>query len=479
VSGGCGAGCGGVGDPIFLSLSRGVCRVCRRPVEVRYVADQGGVFLERFCPEHGTSRALVAETLAWYLAALQAPSAARPPARTIPRTGECCTSCGPCSFHAQACHLPVFSITNACDLRCPICFTYNRPDRAWFMSPEELDRHLDFVLASTGGVDLVNVTGGEPTMHPRLPELLRRCRRPGIGRVTVNTNGLRIARDPDLAKALADAGAYAILSLDTLDRARSVRIHGRDLVDEKRAALDALERAGVQTTLLMVLAGGVNEDELPALLDLLATRDHVRSLTVQTMAYTGQGGATFEPRRHVPVEGVERRIEEATAGRIARADFVPLPTAHPLCYGVTYLLAGGDAALHPLTRLLRPETLSRQLGEGYLLRPGDGFEAELREGVDRLWASGADPAVLATVKELVRAIYPPGQPLDVHERQRRAERRVKTIYVHAHMDEDTFEVGRAMRCPDQVPVHAERLVGACAYNLFHRQRDERFWVQDG
>jgi uncharacterized radical SAM superfamily Fe-S cluster-containing enzyme len=456
-----------------------MCRACRRSAEVRYVSTPEGVFLERFCPEHGTSRALVAETLAWYLAALQAPSAARPPARSTPRTGECPTSCGPCTFHGQACHLPVFSITNACDLRCPICFTYNRPDRTWFMSPEELDRHLDLVLESTGGVDLVNVTGGEPTLHPRLPELLRRCRRPGIGRVTVNTNGLRLARDPDLAAALADAGAYAILSLDTLDAERSVRLHGRDIVREKRAALDALERAGVQTTLLMVLVGGVNEDELPALLELLATREHVRSLTIQTMTYTGQGGGSFAPRRHVPVEGVERRIEEATQGRLARRDFLPLPAAHPLCYGVTYLLADGAGALHPLPRLLPPATLARQLADGYLLRPTDGFEDELKAGLDRLWASGAEPALLATVKELVRAVYPPGAPLEVPERQRRAERRVKTIYVHAHMDEDTFEVGRAMRCPDQVPVHAERLVGACAYNLFHRQRDPRFWVQDG
>ena len=467
------------GEQVFLSLSRGMCRVCRRSAEVRYLATPEGVFLERFCPEHGTSRALVAETLAWYLAALQAPSAARPPARTQPRTGECATSCGPCTFHGQACQLPVFSITNACDLRCPICFTYNRPDRAWFMSPDELDRHLDFVLEATGGVDLVNVTGGEPTMHPELPELLRRCRRPGIGRVTVNTNGLRLARDPALAAALAGSGAYAILSLDTLDPARSVRLHGRDVVREKRAALDALARAGVPTTLLMVLVGGVNEDELPALLELLATREHVRSLTIQTMTYTGQGGGSFEPRRHLPVEGVERRIEEATGGRVARSDFLPLPTAHPLCYGVSYLLSDGAGALHPMTRLLPPATLARQLADGYLLRPSDGFEEELRAGVDRLWASGADPALLATVKDLVRAVYPPGEPLGVHERQRRAERRVKTVYVHAHMDEDTFEVGRAMRCPDQVPVHAERLVGACAYNLFHRQRDERFWVQDG
>jgi hypothetical protein len=471
---------GGAGGepPVFLSVSRGLCRVCRRPAEVRYVATADGVFLERFCADHGTSRALVAETLPWYLAALQAPSAARPPAKTVPRTGSCAESCGPCTFHGQACHLPVFSITNACDLRCPICFTYNRADRTWFMSPDELDRHLDFVLDSTGGVDLVNLTGGEPTLHPQLPELLRRCRRPGIGRVTVNTNGLRIAREPAVAELLAEAGAYAILSYDTFDRERSVRIHGRDLVDEKRAALEALGEAGVPTTLLMVLAGGVNEDELPALLELLSTRDHVRSLTIQTMAYTGQGGTSFSPRRHVPVEGVERRIEEATAGRIRRADFQPLPSAHPLCYGVAYFLSDDRGGVHPMARLLPPATLARQLADGYLLRPTDELARELKEAVDRLWAEGAEPALLATVKALVRDLFPAGEPLDVHERQRRAERRVKTIYVHAHMDEDTFEVGRAMRCPDQVPVHAERLVGACAYNLFHRQRDPRFWTQD-
>jgi hypothetical protein len=132
-----------------------------------------------------------------------------------------------------------------------------------------------------------------------------------------------------------------------------------------------------------------------------------------------------------------------------------------------------------MSRLLAPETLARQLADGYLMRPTERFEAELKEGLDRLWASGADAAMLATVKDLVRTVYPPGEPLDVHERQRRAEKRVKTIYVHAHMDEDTFEVGRAMRCPDQVPVDAERLVGACAYNLFHRQRDARFWPRHG
>ncbi len=464
---------------IFLGSSRGLCRACGNGslLEVRYVAEDGRVYLERCCPVHGRSRALVAERLAWYLEALRQPPAARPPTACLtPREAECPRSCGPCGFHAQRCHLPVFSITNACDLRCPICFTYNRADRTWFLSPEELERQLDYVVQATGGVDLVDLTGGEPTLHPQLLELLARARRPGVGRVALNTNGLRLAREPELARRLAELGVYVVLSLDTLDPARSVQIHGRDLCDEKRRALDALEAAGVQTTVLMVLIGGVNEPELAAQVELLLGRDFVRSLCIQTMTYTGQGGGSFAPRQHLPVDRVERLLEEASGGRVRQASFLPLPTAHPLCYGVSYLLQGGKGGVHALADLLGREAMTRLLADGYLLHPGPELDAELRAAVDRLWSEGQSPALLRAVRDLLGELYPAGQSLSTAERQRIAERRVKTIYVHAHMDEDTYEVGRAMRCPDQVPVDASRLIGACNYNLFYRMTDERFWV---
>jgi len=464
---------------VYLGLSRGTCRECRRMIDVRYVSDGTGVYLERICPEHGTGRALVAESLAWYLEVMRSPIAPRPPGQVVPRAadGGCPLSCGPCEFHAQRCNLPVVSITNACDMRCPICFTYNWPDRAYFMSPDEFRRHLDFVLEAAGSVDLVNITGGEPTLHPELFTLLEIARRPGIGRITVNSNGLTLARQPEMARRLAEMGVYVILSLDTLTAEGSLALHGRDITRLKMEALENLERHGVQTTLLMVLVAGVNEGELGGMVDLAMSRESVRSFTVQTMTYTGQGGGGFLPRRHIPVEGVERRIEEATAGRIRRSHFLPLPTAHPLCYGVSYLLLDDRGGVHPFADLLDRDTISRHLFEGYLLHPDDRLEEDLRLAIDRLWSEGRDPELLRAVKELLKSLYPPGERLTVHERQRRAERRVKTIYVHAHMDEDTYEVGRAMRCPDQVPVDAERLVGACNYNLFYRMNDERFWVK--
>ncbi|MFH2007667.1 MAG: radical SAM protein [bacterium] len=465
--------------PVYLGLSTGMCRECRELINVRYVSDEHGVYLQRLCPTHGPSRARVAESLPWFLDALKAPMAATPPPRTLAKTARCPQACGPCTFHAQACHLPVFSITNACNLRCPICFTFNRADKKYFMSREEFSRNIDYVVEVTGGVDLVNITGGEPTLHPEIFDLLAAARRPEIGRVTMNTNGLAIARDPEIARRLAELGTYAILSLDTLDPERSVRIHGRDIVDEKRRALDALERHGVQTTILMVLIGGVNEDELGAILELVMSRPHVRSLTIQTMTYTGQGGGLFEPRQHIPVEGVERRIAEVSDGRIRKEHFQPLPTAHPLCYGVCYLLADDQGELHPFSEILDREALARHLRDGYLLRPSEELEQDLRTAIDVAWSEGKAPGLLAAIKHMLGALYPPGGTIPIHERQRLAEAMVKTIYVHAHMDEDTYEVGRAMRCPDQVPVDCERLIGACNYNLFYRMKDARFWSEGG
>ena len=471
-----GCSCGAPGESIFLGFTRGSCRECGELVDARYVSDGEAVFLERLCPRHGASSALVAESLAWYLDALKQPLAATPPPQVITeRDGSCPGSCGPCAFHGQQCNLPVFSITNACDLRCPICFTYNREDRIYHMSPEEFSRHLDFVVQATGGVEMVNITGGEPTLHPQLPRLLDLARRPEVGRVTVNTNGLTLARDPELARCLADLGVHVILSLNTLDAQQSRRLHGEDLTGAKQQALEQLERFEVPTTLLMVLAGEINEDQLGSLLELTLRHDFVRSLSVQTMTYTGQGGGSFGPRRHIPVDGVQRRIEQASAGSIASDDFFPLPTAHPLCYGVTYLLLDDQRQAHPFPRLLGRAAMARHLAGGYLLQPTAQLEQDLREAVDRLRDEGGDPGLLAAVKQMLTTLYPTGEDLTAHQRKRRAERAVKTIYVHAQMDEDTYEVGRAMRCPDQVPVHAERLVGACSYNLFYRKQDRRFW----
>ena len=279
----------------YLKTVQGVCRECKKIVNARIIIQDGRVYQERMCTEHGKSRALIAEDASWYLEVMKSPIEPREPLlRSKSHERGCPHDCGICTFHASRCNLPVFSITNACNLDCPICFTYNRKDKIWHMPLDEVDKVLDYVIECSGTLDLINITGGEPTMHPQLFELLEKATsRQEIGRVTMNTNGLLLAKNEDLCKELSRLGVYVILSLDTFDRERSVKIHGRDIVDIKKKAIDNLAKYDIGTTLLNVMIRDVNEDEIGAILDLAATKDNIRSVTIQTMTYTGFGGKDF------------------------------------------------------------------------------------------------------------------------------------------------------------------------------------------
>ena len=468
----------------YFTLTTGMCRECRRLVDAKIVIRDGRVFQQNVCPDHGVREALIAEDAARYLELVRIPGRHRPPtAYSKPAESGCPLDCGLCSFHVQACNLPVVSITNACDLECPICFTYNRKDKIYFMSPEELGRTVDWIVESSGPVDLINITGGEPGLHPRLPEMLDRCRRPEIGRITMNTNGLELARDRGLAQELAGRGIYTVLSFNTYDGATCATMHGRDILAEKRKALEVLAKHAVPTTLLNVMIRDVNDGEIGRIIDTAIREDFIRSVTIQTMTYTGFGGRKFGPRAHLPVDGVLERIERQTSGAICKSDFIPLPSAHPLCYAVAMLLTDGGGGFVPLARAIRPDVLRRILETGYLPHPEEAFAEAANRAIAELWArpdrSPEDDRFLKIARRILDDTYPRGVNLTPHQRQARAEKYIKTIYVHAHMDEDTFDVDRARRCGDLVPDRPGSLISACTYNLFYRQKDERYWKEDG
>jgi 7,8-dihydro-6-hydroxymethylpterin dimethyltransferase len=301
----------------------------------------------------------------------------------------------------------------------------------------------------------------------------------------MNSNGIRLAEDFDLCRRLADLGVYVILSLNTFDPAASRQLHGHDLTEVKQRAIENLARAGVRMTLLCVLVRDVNEDAPGRILNLMRHSDHILSLTVQTMTYTGQGGGQFPRARHIPVDEAARIVARESGGELTVEDFVGRPSAHPQCYRVCHLLKTGERLL-PFSRFAPRDEIERLLADSYLPRPGVA-EDFFSEAINQLYAAG-DAGHLATLRQLIERVYPcraavpatqagemPALRSDF-ERQRLAEESVRTVYLHAHMDEDTFDCSRAMLCPDLVPVEPGRLIPACTYNLFYRMQDERFFV---
>ncbi len=461
----------------YFTTVRGMCRTCRRIVPARVFFRDGSVFQESLCETCKNPPVRIAADKDWYLhnVLTARPDASPLPFASPPERG-CPHDCGPCTWHASRCQLPVLSITNSCDLRCPICFTYNRPDRVFHKSPEEMAATVDWIIESSGPVDLINITGGEPTQHPQLLEVLQCCQRPEIGRITMNSNGLRLAEDLDLCKALAGLDVCVVLSFNTFDSDISRQLHGRDLVATKLRAIDNLTRAGVRMTLLHVLIRDTNEQAIGGLFDLMRGNENVLSLTVQTMTYTGQGGGEWTERKHIPVDEATRIVCDQSGGMLQAADFAPRPSTHPLCYALSYMIKAGESFL-PFARFASPEKIASLLAHSYLIRLGDE-DRFFRDVIDELYAKGKTE-YLAIFRKLVETLYPAGQSLSQFQRQRLAESTIRTVYIHAHMDEDTFDSARAMQCTDLVPAEEGKLIPACTYNLFYRQQDERFYVAEG
>jgi uncharacterized radical SAM superfamily Fe-S cluster-containing enzyme len=319
---------------------------------------------------------------------------------------------------------------------------------------------------------LINITGGEPTLHPSLPDLLARCARRSFGRVSVNTNGLKIAESEDLALRLRDTGAQLILSLDTLDPGASVIIHGADITGFKLRALERLSRLSIPTVLLPVWIPGLNDNELPGIIKEYLQEGFIKGVTIQTIAYTGHNGGRFQPRERATLEDVEKGLEAAGIGPDS---FFSHGSYHPLCYSVAYFLIDSVAKL-PLSALADHRTLTAATAGGYLMRATGELVESLREGVDRLWAEGAPKEKTALVRKLVGALAGGGSGGD---RRREIERTglIKTVTIHAHMDEENFDLARVQTCGDLVPEEDGQFRPACSYNLVYRSRDPRFWAE--
>jgi 7,8-dihydro-6-hydroxymethylpterin dimethyltransferase len=461
------------GAAIYLNATVAWCPECARTELARIVARESGVFLERVCPVNGSQRIKIVSDYRWYLERQGPPQTIIEPAWDGQGAHGCPQDCGLCAFHTAGIHLPVFSITNDCNLNCPICFTYNRPDHKYYKSVAEVQQIITHLIERAGNLELINLTGGEPTRHPQLFEIIAACQHPRIGRITLNTNGLRIAMEPGFAERLKAAGVQLVLSLDTLEPEKSRIIHGQDITVLKQKALAILEELNIPTTLLPVCIKGVNETDVVDIVHHYLKKEFVHSITIQNMTFTGHNGSVFQPRAHITIDEVEQLL--ATRGEMTPADFFPLGSYHPLCYSVAYYLVLQDRLIS-LSKLVDRTLLTRFSQDSYLLNAAPDFSTAFREGLNTLWAAGEDAGILKQLRQFITELYPSNQPLTAQERRTRTEKRIKMVYIHPHMDADNFDIDRVSRCGDIVPDESGRMIPACAYNLLYRQQDPRFWI---
>ncbi len=147
-------------------MTKSLCGTCKAPVDAKILFRDEQVYFDKFCPAHGKQECLVASSVEWYLDCLGFVAPHRPPKQVrTPVAAGCPFDCGPCASHQQKVYLPVIPITSACNLDCPICYTVNKNDSAHRLTKEDLQKILDHLLADHDELDIINFTGGTPSVR--------------------------------------------------------------------------------------------------------------------------------------------------------------------------------------------------------------------------------------------------------------------------------------------------------------------------
>ncbi len=464
---------------VFHSSTRGRCPECLRGVDAARLIRDGKIWLRKQCPEHGPSEALISADADWFLGSL---GYVRPGSIPLEHSTEidagCPDDCGLCPNHEQHTCMPIIEITNHCNLACPICLVDNRSN--YHMSKDELASILEGLVRKEGSLETINFSGGEPTVHPELLDLLDMALAvPEIARVSMSTNGVRLAAEPELCEELGKRGVYVSLQLDGLEGRGLETLRGSgDHAASKRRALDNLERAGVRTTIVATVAKSISDQSIGDQVRLLYERDFILSLMFQPAAYT-QNGPRFEPHDPLDVVTIPDVIgaaEEQTDGLLRRSDFLPLPCSHPSCFALTYLLQIDDGFV-PFARFLELDQHLDIIANRGTIRPDAHFETAIRDTIDALWTGSAQvPDCDKILKSLRRAIflmYPEDRAIELEERLKVGEGMVKTIFIHGFMDPHTFDAERIKKCCTHYALPDGRLMPGCAYNVLHRRDDPR------
>lgn len=462
----------------ILGETKSVCPVCLRvlPARLESGEESGGevVRLARSCPEHGE----FAEAI-WRgepaFADWKRPKKPVPPAFAQTRRAlGCPRDCGRCEEHRQQACTVLFEITRHCNLRCPVCFASSgtEPGAKTFTPLSALRERLHWIRSQTGEI-VLQISGGEPTLHPDLPAVVQAAR-DLFPAVQLNTNGLLLAGRPELAGELAQAGlSWVFLQFDGCSDAVYRALRGRDLFEIKKRAVAACARAGLAVVLVPTLARGVNERELGAILDFaLVNAPTVRGLHIQPMADFGRNRLAKAEALTLPE--VLRLLAEQSGGRIRPEHATAPGCEHERCsFHCRYRLdgRGGLIPLRPAENegcCNPPSGTSATGGEA-----GDGMERAVKT-IIRSWSAPEKTEAAASCAPPGPAGTPapeagPEAEEDALSRFiREARQRAFSVTCMAFQDARALDLERLQSCCVHVFAPGKdrhRLVPFCAYNL--------------
>ncbi|MGD0767849.1 MAG: radical SAM protein [Tepidisphaeraceae bacterium] len=449
---------------LFYELTNSLCSTCLKKVEAKVLIEDGRVYLQKWCPEHKMQRVLISTDAEYYKLSRQTLKPGQMPRQfNTPIRYGCPYDCGLCPDHEQHSCLTLVEITDRCNLTCPVCYSESSPHRPNHRTLEQIGFMLDCVVRNESEPDVVQISGGEPTIHPDFFTVLDMAKSRPIKHLMVNTNGIRIAQDGDFARRLKDymPGFEVYLQWDSL-RSEALRVlRGEDLSEIRRRAIERLNEDNISTTLVVTLQKGLNDGEIGEMIEFALAQRCVRGITFQPVQIAGRLDH-FNPETDRLTLGEVRQLILNQSPVFKPSDLIPVP-CHPDCLAMAYALKL-DGKVVPLTGLIDPKVLLHGEGNTIVYER----DANLRAELFKLFSTAASPASSTlSLRQLLcclpRIAVPPSITYD----------NIFRIIIMQFLDAWNFDVRSVKKTCVHIAHPDGRIIPFDTYNLFYRDGKEQ------
>ena len=458
--------------------TQSICPVCLDPVAADVRQRGQEIWLDKRCREHGLFSALLSSDARHYYL---------PAAELTDGAGCCAGSCGAPAASADpdgtaapwanhSCTI-LIEITERCNLTCPTCFAGSSPQHANTMRMEEFTRQVDR-LASGGkrGSDMIQLSGGEPTLHPDFLDMVDLLFDRGFHNVCINSNGIKLAR-PAFVRQLAErarrhphGSLYVYLQFDGFEGGTHAALRGReDLLETKQRAMENCERHDISVHPVMTLTRGINDHEVGDFIRLAIDRPSLSNIVIQPAMYSGRYD---NPRRQdrITLADTVGLVCDQT-GVFAPEDFRPIPCSDPNCFGMAMALRTPRGLL-PISRFFPAyENWTDDGARELIERFSDTIDGPRAAGEAVQWITSAERAekLLESLDESeIDDLL--GVLIDAQSSGAPLWDRVVTVSIKPFMDAWTYDQDRIDQCCVHILDREGNPVSFCEYNAINRPR---------
>lgn len=367
-----------------LKKTESLCPSCLLRIPATVVLRDGAVWMDKRCPEHADFSVQLASDPAHY-------RVARAEVATL---GSCCGPGRHCGDQVanHSCNM-LIELTQQCNLSCPTCYAGSSPQRTQYLAFADFRSLIDELIeAGKGDADLIQLSGGEPTLHPRIVDCVEYALNAGIRQVYINTNGIKLSQRGFAEKLAAFGDRLSIyLQFDGFSPETYGRLRGDEgLLKTKIRAIEHCEELGITVVPIVTMTAGINDHEIGQIIDMaLRSPNSIRKVMVHPAMYSGRYENPKRVRRADAGDAIAAICEQT--GVFTPEDFGPIPCSDPQCFNLAVAIRT-PGGLVPISRYFpRYEEWSDPGNAALITSVTDTFDAvtDLQSAITWVASSGA------------------------------------------------------------------------------------------